>query len=113
MTVSGPFDIRSERITNGGGTINSAVLEQGWLRVQASTLIGRPKVPVKKGLLDAIPGMGGDEKPTPDQKKKDFFNQGPRLNAGGVPLTAPPLDTQSEGFKMLMNEENGMLVNPS
>lgn len=112
MTVDSPFAIRSERVTNGGGTINSAVLEQGWLRIQASSLISRPSIPKKETLLDAIPGM---EKAaaTPEDKKKEVFQQGPRLNAAGVATTAPPIDTQNEGFKMLMSEENGLMVNPS
>jgi len=112
MTVSSPFDIRSELITNGGGTINSAVLEQGWLRIQASSLVSRPSIPKKKNMLDMIPGMEKGAE-SPEDKKKSVFTEGAKLNSSGVVTTAPPIDTQSEGFKMLMSEENGMMVNPS
>lgn len=109
MTVTGPFDIRSESVTSGKGNVNSAVLEQGWLRVQASTIISRPPTPKAKSMLDAIPGMEG----AATNPKAEVFNQGPRTNAAGVATTAPPIDTQNEGFKALMTEENGMMINPS
>lgn len=95
MTVSDPFSIRSERVSQGGGTVNTAVLQQGWLRVQGSSFKNR-SIPKAAGLLDVMPGEE-PEKPTPMQLKKEVFQQGPKLNGAGVAMTAPPIDTASEG----------------
>lgn len=95
MTVTDPFAIRSERISQGGGTVNTAVLEQGWLRVQGSPFKNR-NVPKAASLTDAMPGEE-PAKPNPMQMKKEVFNEGSKLSGAGVSTTAPPINTANDG----------------